>query len=157
MIIYLYDDYVIYDSNFKVILKTVLQHENGKFKDDEDAEVIIENHTGDILQTVSEKYLKHILGIKTIRKTAKLEKSTETFNKLNMKDVASITFNNKIHNGIITIWEDDNSSSEQINSEDELDNELKQAFLERDESESDVESVHVKVSASVLVENKKLK
>jgi len=145
------------DSNFKVILKTVLQHENGKFKDDEDAEVIIENHTGDILQTVSEKFLKHILGIKTIRKTAKLEKSTETFNKLNMKDVASITFNNKIHNGIITIWEDDNSSSEQINSEDELDNELKQAFLERDESESDVESVHVKVSASVLVENKKLK
>jgi hypothetical protein len=157
------------DTNFKIILKTVLQHENGKYKNDEDAEVIIENHTGDILQTVSEKFLKHILGIQTIRKTSKLEKSTETFNCLNMKDIATITFKNKIHEGIITIWEDDNDtdadnedaesthSGIQHDSEDELDAELAQAMLEREESESEIESVHVKVSSSVLVENKRQK
>jgi hypothetical protein len=154
------------DTNFKIILKTVLQHENGKYKNDEDAEVIIENHTGDILQTVSEKFLKHILGIQSIRKTSKLEKSTETFNGLNMKDIATITFKNKIHEGIITIWEDDNDtdavnenthSGIQHDSEDELDAELAQAMLEREESESEIESVHVKVSSSVLVENKRQK
>lgn len=158
------------DTNFKIILKTVLQHENGKYKNDEDAEVIIENHTGDILQTVSEKFLKHILGIQSIRKTSKLEKSTETFNCLNMKDIATITFKNKIHEGIITIWEDDNDndatdnndaesthSGIQHDSEDELDAELAQAMLEREESESEIESVHVKVSSSVLVENKRQK
>ena len=161
------------DTNFKIILKTVLQHENGKYKNDEDAEVIIENHTGDILQTVSEKFLKHILGIQSIRKTSKLEKSTETFNSLSMKDIATITFKNKIHEGIITIWEDDNDadtdadavetdaesthSGIQHDSEDELDAELAQAMLEREESESEIESVHVKVSSSVLVENKRQK
>lgn len=153
------------DSDFKTILKTVLQHDNGKGKNDEDSDVVIENHTGDILQTVSEKSLKHILGIQTTRKSAKLEKSTETFNKLNLKDVASITFKNKVHEGVITIWEDDNESvSDSVSdsrsiadSEDELDAELEEAMLERNETESDVESVHIKVSSSVLVENKRQK
>ena len=137
------------DENFKTILKTVLQHENGKFKNDDDADIIIEDSVGNILQTVSEKFLKHILGIQSIRKTAKLEKSTETFNNLKMKEVATVTFKNKSHSGIITIWDGKDD-------EESIDNELEQAILEGDDSESDIESVHMKVSNNFLMENKKL-
>jgi hypothetical protein len=143
------------DKDFKTILKTVLQHENNKFKNDDDADVIIEDSVGNILQTVTEKNLKHILGIQSIRKTAKLEKSIETFNKLKMNEVATITFKNKCHSGIITIWEKDDESIQ--DSDDELDNELEQAILEGDASESDIESVHIKVSNGSALENIKLK
>lgn len=146
---------VFEDENFKTILKTVLQHDNGKFKNDDDADIIIEDSVGNILQTVSEKSLKHILGIQSIRKTAKLEKSTETFNNLKIKEVATVTFKNKSHSGIITIW-DGKDEEESIHSDDELDNELEQAILEGNESESDIESVHMKVSSNILLENKKL-
>ena len=143
------------DKDFKTILKTVLQHENDKFKNDDESDVVIEDSVGNILQTVSEKYLKHILGIQSIRKTAKLEKSTETFNNLKMNEVATVSFKNKCHSGIITIWEKDDEESIQ-NSDDDLDNELEQAILEGTESESDIESVHMKVSNEILLENKKL-
>ena len=144
------------DKDFKTILKTVLQHENNKFKNDDDAEIVIEDSVGNILQTVTEKILKHILGIQSIRKTAKLEKSIETFNKLKMNEVATVTFKNKCHSGIITIWEKEDDESIQ-NSDDELDDELEQAILEGNASESDIESVHIKVSNGVVLENTKLK
>jgi hypothetical protein len=143
------------DKDFKTILKTVLQHENDKFKNDDESDVIIEDSVGNILQTVSEKYLKHILGIQSIRKTAKLEKSTETFNNLKINEVATVSFKNKCHSGIITIWEKDDEESID-NSDNDLDNELEQAILEGTESESDIESVHMKVSNEILLENKKL-
>jgi hypothetical protein len=143
------------DKDFKTILKTVILHENNKFKNDDDSDVVIEDSVGNILQTVTEKNLKHILGIQSIRKTAKLEKSIETFNNLKMNEVATISFKNKCHSGIITIWEKDDEESIE-NSDDDLDNELEQAILEGTESESDIESVHMKVSNEILLENKKL-
>jgi hypothetical protein len=140
------------DTDFKTILKTVLNHNNGKFNDNEESDVIIEDSVGNILQTVSEKYLKDILGIHSVRKTAKLEKSKDTFNKLIIKDIATVTFKNKCHDGIITIWENDYDSVPDTDSDDELED----ALLAEDDIESDLESVHMQTNTNILEENKKL-
>ncbi len=129
------------DEDFKTILKTVLQHENGKFKNDYESDVVIEDSVGNILQTV--------------RKSVKLEKAIDTFKKLKMNEVANITFKNKCHEGVVTIWEDDNDSDELSESDDDLERELEEAVFEGEESESDVESVHMKTN--IESENKKLK
>jgi len=143
------------DEDFKTILKTVLQHENGKFKNDDESDVIIEDSVGNIIQTVSEKNLKHILGLQTVRKSVKLEKAIDTFKKLKMNEVANITFKNKCHEGVVTIWEDDNDSEKLSESDDDLERELEEAVLEGEESEYDDESVHMKTN--IESENKKLK
>jgi hypothetical protein len=141
------------DTDFKTILKTILNHNNGKSNNDEDSDVIIEDSVGNILQIVSEKYLKHILGIQYVRKTAKLEKSKDIFNKLIIKNIATVTFKNKCHDGIVTIWENDYESVPNTDSDDELED----ALLEVDASESDLESVHMQTNSNILAENKKLK
>ena len=148
---------VFEDDDLKTILKRILNHNTGKGKDDDEADVIFEDTVGNILQTVSEKYLKHILGIAVIsRKTAKLEKSSETFKKLKTSDIATITFKNKTHDGVVTIWDEENTS--QNDSEDDLDRELEEAMI--DDSDSDDESIKINVKKSettIEKENKRLK
>jgi hypothetical protein len=131
------------DSDLKTILKKVLNHENGK-KNDDDSDVVFEDAVGNILQTVSEKYLKHILGMATIRETAKLKKSSETFKKLNPKEIATITFKNNCHDGVITIWEESNENcSERLDTDDELERELEEAMNDYSDEESDEEPIKV--------------
>jgi hypothetical protein len=131
------------DENLKTILKTVLNHENGK-KNNDDSDVVFEDAVGNILQTVSEKYLKHILGMSTIRETAKLKKSSETFKKLNQKEIATITFKNACHDGVITIWEESNENCyEGLDTDDELERELEEAMNDYSDEESDEEPIKV--------------
>lgn len=146
------------DNDLKVILKKILNHNSGKGKNDDESDVIFEDSVGNILQTVSEKYLKHILGISLIsRKTAKLEKSSETFKKLNTSEISSITFKNKIHDGIVTIWDEETTNND--DSDDDLDRELEEAINEDTDIDSDDESVKInsKNNESNLEENKRLK
>ncbi len=149
------------DKDLKVILKKILSHDHGKGKNDDDSDVIFEDSVGNILQTVSEKYLKHILGIASIsRKTAKLEKSMETFKKLKINEIHSITFKNKSHDGIVTVWDEENTNNTDYESD--LDRELDDAMNDDTDIDSDDESVKINVKNTknennVEKENKKLK
>jgi len=114
---------IIEDEDLKNVLNIILKHDNKKFSDNEDSNVIFEDCVGNKLLEISEKYLKVALGITKLRKSNKLDKIIADFNKLNFKIVASITFKNLIHDGVITIWEHSSSDSIYNESDDEyLDN-----------------------------------
>ena len=96
---------IIEDEDLKNVLNIILKHDNKKFSDNENSNVIFEDCVGNKLLEISEKYLKVALGITKLRKSIKLDKIIDDFNKLNLKNVATITFQNLIHEGVITIWE----------------------------------------------------
>lgn len=114
---------IIEDEDLKNVLNIILKHDNKKFSDNENSNVIFEDCVGNKLLEISEKYLKVALGITKLRKSIKLDKIIDDFNKLNLKNVATITFQNLIHDGVITIWEHSSSDSIYNESDDEyLDN-----------------------------------
>jgi hypothetical protein len=116
---------IIEDEDLKNVLNIILKHDNKKFSDNENSNVIFEDCVGNKLLEISEKYLKVALGITKLRKSIKLDKIIEDFNKLNFKNVATITFQNLIHDGVITIWEHSSSDSIYNESDDEyLDNDV---------------------------------
>ena len=132
------------DKDIKTILKNIISFELKNVKSDDTQDVIFEDSVGNILQTISEKYLKHILGIETIsRKTAKLDKSIETFKKLKQTDISTITLKNKAHEGIVTIWDEENIET----SDSEIDKELEDAMCSDYDTSSD-ESVEKEIKPS---------
>lgn len=155
---------IIEDTDLKNVLNIILKHDNQKFTNNEDSFVIFEDSVGNKLLEIQEKYLKVALGISKIRKSVKLEKIVDNFNKLNFKNVANITFKNLIHDGIVTIWEND-SSSDSINNESD-DEYLNETDISSEseysivESKSNSKSKNVKELENVKkleLENKKLK
>ena len=132
---------IIEDEDLKSVLNIILKHDNKKFSDNENSNVIFEDCVGNKLLEISEKYLKVALGITKLRKSIKLDKIIEDFNKLNFKNVATITFQNLIHDGVITIWEHSSSDSIYNESDDEyLDNDVMSSC----ESEYSVEPMKMK-------------
>lgn len=154
------------DKDLKTILMTILNHDNGKPCNDDDT-IIFEDAVSAILLTVTEKNLKHILGMEKVRKSAKLDKSIETYNKLKVSDIATITFNNKSHEGVVTIWQHEvvvnnlkkvSSESEgESSDEDEFDSDLEDELLDdSDNDSSDNESIHMKTNSDELQKENKL-
>jgi hypothetical protein len=152
------------DKDLKTILMTILNHDNGKPCNDDDT-IIFEDAVSAILLTVTEKNLKHILGMEKIRKSAKLDKSIDTYNKLKVSDIATITFNNKSHEGVVTIWQNEVivnnlkkvSSESDDNDEDEFDSDLEDELLDdSDNDSSDDESIHMKTNSDELQKENKL-
>ena len=156
------------DKDLKTILMTILNHDNGKPCNDDDT-IVFEDAVSAILLTVTEKNLKHILGMEKVRKSAKLDKSIETYNKLKVSDIATITFNNKSHEGVVTIWqhevvvnnlkkvssESEGDSSDE--SEDEFDSDLEDELLDDSDNESSGdESIHMKTNSDELQKENKL-
>jgi len=156
------------DKDLKTILMTILNHDNGKSGNDDDT-IVFEDAVSAILLTVTEKNLKHILGMEKIRKSAKLDKSIDTYNKLKVSDIATITFNNKSHEGVVTIWQHEvvvnnlkkvsSESDDESDDEDEFDSDLENELLDDSgEDSSGDESIHMKTNSDVLQkENKSLK
>jgi len=153
------------DKDLKTILMTILNHDNGKSGSDDDT-IVFEDAVSAILLTVTEKNLKHILGMEKIRKSAKLDKSIDTYNKLKFTDIATITFNNKSHEGVVTIWQHEvvvNNKLTAIDTsiddsdEDEFDSDLENELLDDldDESSAD-ESIHMKTNSDQLQKENKL-
>jgi hypothetical protein len=152
------------DKDLKTILMTILNHDNGKPGNDDDT-IVFEDAVSAILLTVTEKNLKHILGMEKIRKSAKLDKSIDTYNKLKVSDIATITFNNKSHEGVVTIWQHEVvvnslkkvSSKSDDESEDEFDSDLENELLDdSDDDTSGDESIHMKTNSDELQKENKL-
>jgi len=156
------------DKDLKTILMTILNHDNGKPGNDDDT-IVFEDAVSAILLTVTEKNLKHILGMEKIRKSAKLDKSIDTYNKLKVSDIATITFNNKSHEGVITIWQhevvvnslkkvsDESEDESSDESEDEFDSDLENELLDdSDNDSSGDESIHMKTNSDELQKENKL-
>jgi len=156
------------DKDLKTILMTILNHDNGKPGNDDDT-IVFEDAVSAILLTVTEKNLKHILGMEKIRKSAKLDKSIDTYNKLKVSDIATITFNNKSHEGVITIWQhevvvnslkkvsDESEGESSDESEDEFDSDLENELLDdSDNDSSGDESIHMKTNSDELQKENKL-
>jgi hypothetical protein len=154
------------DKNLKTILMTILNHDNGKPCNDDDT-IVFEDAVSAILLTVTEKNLKHILGMEKIRKSAKLDKSIDTYNKLKVSDIATITFNNKSHEGVITIWQHEvvvnnlkkvsSESDDESDDEDEFDSDLEDELLDDSgEDSSGDESIHMKTNSDELQKENKL-
>jgi hypothetical protein len=154
------------DKNLKTILMTILNHDNGKLCNDDDT-IVFEDAVSAILLTVTEKNLKHILGMEKIRKSAKLDKSIDTYNKLKVSDIATITFNNKSHEGVVTIWQHEvvvnnlkkvsSESDDESDDEDEFDSDLEDELLDDSgEDSSGDESIHMKTNSDELQKENKL-
>jgi len=152
------------DKDLKTILMTILNHDNGKPGNDDDT-IVFEDAVSAILLTVTEKNLKHILGMEKIRKSVKLDKSIDTYNKLKVSDIATITFNNKSHEGVVTIWQHEVvvnslkkvSSKSDDESEDEFDSDLENELLDdSDDDTSGDESIHMKTNSDELQKENKL-
>lgn len=153
---------LIEDEDLKVILGMILNHENGKHSNTEDSNVIFEDAISTKLLVITEKYLKIALGITKARKSIKLDTILDQFNKLDLKKVSSITFENKAHNGVMTIWEDDSCSDLISNeSEDEYLNQLDNdnaswsASDSEDEEKLDTQLLRKKAANEKEAKNKK--
>jgi hypothetical protein len=154
---------LIEDEDLKVILGMILNHENGKHSNTEDSNVIFEDAISTKLLVITEKYLKIALGITKTRKSIKLDTILDQFNKLDLKKVSSITFENKAHNGVMTIWEDDSCSDSISNeSEDEYLNQLDNdnaswtAGDDTDEEKLDEQLLKKKAANEKEAKNKKI-
>ena len=166
---------VLEHEDLKELLKLILNHDNKNgLKNDDECLIQFEDSVSSILLEISEKYLKHFFEIIKIRKTPKLEKAIKDFNTLinnNLKSIASINFKNKCHEGIVTIWDEEEVEAASVESESENENEDKdveseceqsdsenEGFIADNGSESSLESVHMAINPdNIQKENKKLR
>jgi hypothetical protein len=152
------------NKDLKELLKVILKYNNGQ-KNDDELSIIFENSINTQLLDISEKYLKHHFEITKIRKTTKLDKAIKDFNNLNLESVSSITFKNKCHEGIITIWDEEiveavpeSSDEDEQEEQEQNSNSENEDFNSDNYSESSLESVHMSInSVNIQKENKKLK
>jgi hypothetical protein len=161
------------NKDLKELLKVILNYNNGQ-KNDDELSIIFENSINTQLLDISEKYLKHHFEIIKIRKTTKLDKAIKDFNNLNLESVSSITFKNKCHEGIITIWDeeiveavpessdedeqDEQEQDEQEQEQEQESNSENEDFNSDNYSESSLESIHMSInSVNIQKENKKLR
>jgi hypothetical protein len=144
---------ILEDSDLNILLKKILQLKNTDDKDNDESEVIFEDSVNNKLLGISEKYLKVALGIEKMRKNTKLDKALNDFKKLDINNVSIVNFENKIHTGIISIWENETNIENDSKNNSENDSIISE--------DSDIESIHMESKNDEIKilqeENKKLK